>query len=162
MWKGSPVKLLFNRTPEHIFNLEGSSIPLDFPRDSFISEVELHILDQLSDLWFRDWYRWGCLFKPDKDSELCNLLDYILGYILEIGYDEADSEFYTFENTIVKDIEFLDDYWNGYFYRMARYYIDEFARLNRVVFPLEEDITAIEIQFNDIFNAYEVIVYVQS
>lgn len=157
------IRAIFPRVPFELIGLIDTYLPKEYNLSEFYQYCEEYVLDYLVRMWFVNYSGWlRCLKYNTSEEPYVLLVDDTLMYAFEMvppTIEEAIETNVLYEYIILKDIEYITDYYDSYYFRIARYYIEFLNSCNRLAFPDEDDIIDINIQFNTITQTYECLIW---
>lgn len=135
-----------------------TGLPSEIHKQELISYCEELLITGLTHLWLTDYGLWhDLLYRSRFDEPYICLIDHTLQYLFEISPDtmeEAMEQNSFYEYIVLKDIEFIQDPYESYYYLMARYYIDFLSRYNRNLIHEEEVFETIEVVYDNYDDSY--------
>lgn len=140
-----------------------TNLPDTLNVDDFIQFCEEHLVTMITHMWLTDYSKWVFYsmykFEIEKFS---TLIDETLTYFFDIVPDNIEEAFESnslYEFIVLKDIEFLEDYYENYYFRIARYYIEFFLWYNRDSIRYDLSDCTIDVLFDHSKQTYEVQVW---
>lgn len=153
----------FPRVPKELLGDIKTSLPLNCDKDDFIYYCEEYILYSLISTWLIDYDIWfnNLYYKYSPDSYVL-LVDYTLGFLFQVkptSIEEAFQSDLVYEYTMLTDIEYIEEHYDSYYFRIARFYIDYLVNKDRFSLPKEDDIDTIELYYNNIIHSFEAVIW---